>query len=99
MVAFLESFVNNGSRASFSQRSYGGSQLNSLRGTSPLLENMTTLMVVHGQRSYVEAQVGEGQSQEFASSCRGKVGISKDVAGGRQQHYPEVLEFKLALIV
>jgi hypothetical protein len=78
LVAFLESFVNNGSKALFSQRSYGGSQLNSLHGTSPLSENMTTLMVVHGQRSYVEALEGEGQSQEFESSCKGKVGLSKD---------------------
>ena len=38
------------------------------------LPEKNDLMVDHGQRSYVEALIRKGQPQEFASSCRGKVG-------------------------
>lgn len=45
-------------------------------GPLPLPEK-NYLMVDHGRRSYVEALIRKGQSQEFASSCKGKVGNSK----------------------
>jgi hypothetical protein len=69
----------------FSGRSNGGSKTNGLSGTPPLPAKDP--MMDQGRRSYVDALVEKGQSQELDYLGKGRVGNSKEQIWKRDDGY------------
>lgn len=86
VVAFFDSIVDDGSRGMVSRKEYDGSKMNGLSGTL-LLPAKKDPMVDQGRRSYVDALVEKGQSQELEYSGKSRVGNSKEQIWKREDGY------------